>query len=1329
MIEETNLTNQPNTLKLYTFNVQSLVSNVRRSYVINHLTKKYNQNNETIICLQEAEFHNNTMNTNNNQKIIENVNQQLEEREWDCYATSSSHRVKSIFNNIPQESINKYNQLQQLYQTRRIEDFVVTSQSLNNTRLWIFNLYLPNTKEDRVQFLQKIHNSTQYILEIKTTHKVDHIIMVGDFNMVMSASDTENPSKFKRQDEDIQILSQILNTLGLDEIDHQKKMTNNTSNVLTSRRLDRFYVSESLKELDLNIRYQSRVARSTHIGVELTIRPKQLTAINMETHRKKYNQRFVANQQVYMHKQLSKYLIPDYKEFKNQLKGIDMKNILNDYSIMLNKTMVQLQEGWIRFINKTNIQHSEDFKHSELGRKMHTSGAGNQYQHYPTLNRLFQKKMKQQHIESLKDGPHDGNNDTENCSIAKQFYEKLFAKTSRMGTEIGHEIDEFLEQAQIPKLTNEERDNLAKQITLEELETSLKKLKLKHTTAGEDGISYQLLHQHWDSLKEYIHDLAEFIMHTGDLTKGCEAVIITLIPKVKIKGSLDMGDTRAICLQNCILKLISHVVNTRIMNYIDKLIDKPQTGFMPSRKMEDLIITYHQVFQAYTKNKKLYHRNPHQYPSIMSIDIAKAFDTLDHEYLIKVLRTQRFPKRFIQFTQAITMKLIGKIKVNSSYSENFVFKRGVRQGNPLSPTIFIIALEPFLRTLKQRLIGQTVPSKWGIDQRIKYTAYADDCNIFLTGQQDLKETWEITAKFGNISGLKLNKNKTKILFLQEKFLRNVNYVSSSIQNYEREYPNLDGVYADTETSNWKVLGIPLHGVDYNDLQKKWTKRIRYPIVGHQPIATRTLGINTYIMSHMYFYDPFNPMHDKLISHMNEEMNRHFHGTSMKTLHTPKTKGGYSLMNLSTQLQGHRAKLIYNTMVNDYYYGYQSIRDRLQFLGVILAEVFQIGWNHNNLDTEGQNRIRILITNPEFQGRFAKTDDLEKFKYGSFEQSNIGWKGVMWYNLIDGTFTEWYNNLSGTSLLKSAVGEQTRQNKVDTYTLLTKVLPKLKNNEANTLSTPAIRKLVNPKIYLSETELQWIKAFTEVTERTTKINQLSIFTALKEDEIKEKIVESVYYSLKATEKDLKDVEGKPLSEESFRHYNKKRNKIHTKPISHEFKIMNNGREEIVKKTQDPQNWANFWYKLYKLQTQEPGRLEYLQRFNLQNFNHKFHRANEASEVRLADTPNYMNRSCVICGEEEETLQHIMGQCTMSKKIWKEYSPKSRGIEYEDLIMPMLKKDHTRYKELNDYIELIWTIRQQRRYGATKINSYDIEKYKFAVHTLKQTRKNEFSYYYN
>ena len=175
----------------------------------------------------------------------------------------------------------------------------------------------------------------------------------------------------------------------------------------------------------------------------------------------------------------------------------------------------------------------------------------------------------------------------------------------------------------------------------------------------------------------------------GALLSEINYSFLTLIPKKSDPESA--GDYRPIALCNTVYKIFSKILAIRLKVLLPKIISEEQTGFVPGRSILDGILTIQETIHSTSKSKE-----PRMF---MKLDIQKAYDMVDWRFLWKVLEMFGFSHQWINiiFKFISTPKL--SVLINGRPEGFFKISRGIRQGDPLSPSLFIIMVEAFGRAI------------------------------------------------------------------------------------------------------------------------------------------------------------------------------------------------------------------------------------------------------------------------------------------------------------------------------------------------------------------------------------------------------------------------------------------------------------------------------------------------------------------------------------------------------------------------------------------------------------------------------------------------------
>lgn len=233
------------------------------------------------------------------------------------------------------------------------------------------------------------------------------------------------------------------------------------------------------------------------------------------------------------------------------------------------------------------------------------------------------------------------------------------------------------------------------------------------------------------------------------------ATSITLIPKVD--SPIKVKDFRPIACCNVTYKVISKILVNRLKPLLPLLVSNNQSAFVKGRTIQNNILLLHEIV-------KNYQRNSGPKSCAIKVDIMKAFDTVNWEYLLGILKSMHFPTRFIKWVELCISTTSFSINLNGSLSGHFNATRGLRQGDPLSPCLFILVVEGLTQLLKK---ASSHP-QFSFHPRcarlgITSLAFADDLFIFAKADTQsvniIKNTLEV---FQNISGLKPNLQKCMV---------------------------------------------------------------------------------------------------------------------------------------------------------------------------------------------------------------------------------------------------------------------------------------------------------------------------------------------------------------------------------------------------------------------------------------------------------------------------------------------------------------------------------------------------------------------------------------
>ncbi|KAL0291807.1 UNVERIFIED_CONTAM: hypothetical protein Sradi_7012900 [Sesamum radiatum] len=305
-------------------------------------------------------------------------------------------------------------------------------------------------------------------------------------------------------------------------------------------------------------------------------------------------------------------------------------------------------------------------------------------------------------------------------------------------------------------LTAEESADLIAPVTQSEIKAAFFDIS-EDSAPGPDGYTSAFYKAAWPEIgPDIIAAITEFF-DSGRLLKQLNATTLVLIPKVQLP--VRVAEFRPIACCNVLYKAISKIIVGRMQRVLHRLIDCSQNAFVPGRSIADNILLAQELLAGYNQVKL-----PNR--CTIKVDIQKAYDSVHWDFILESLNIFNFPTRFISWVEQCMTTASFSVALNGSIHGFFNSSRGLRQGDPMSPYLFVIAMEIWHCLLQHRTQNDdNFQYHWKCRELgILNLGFADDVLIFCAGHLESVRVIKATLEeFAGMSGLTVNPTKSTII--------------------------------------------------------------------------------------------------------------------------------------------------------------------------------------------------------------------------------------------------------------------------------------------------------------------------------------------------------------------------------------------------------------------------------------------------------------------------------------------------------------------------------------------------------------------------------------
>ena len=417
--------------------------------------------------------------------------------------------------------------------------------------------------------------------------------------------------------------------------------------------------------------------------------------------------------------------------------------------------------------------------------------------------------------------------------------------------------------------------------------------RTSNTAPGPDGIRYRSwrLADPDGTLLTAVFNCVKRVNHIPDSWKRSKTILI-----YKKGDPLEVGNWRPISLSDTIGKLFSAVIADRITAWAvgNNRISRGQKGFMPVQGcLEHNFLLHTTIKHARQSKAEL---------GVAWLDLRNAFGSIPHQAILRALEWHGIPTNTIEWIKRLYDGCTTSVETPAGATRPIGITQGVKQGCPLSPIVFNLALEPVLRAAEAVGHGAEVHG-----QRIKSLAFADDVVLLGNSPSDLQNQLDEVSRLANWSGLSFNQKKCASLHITA--ARTQHGPRSDVAPTRFHLQGAD-VPAMTERDKYEYLGIPM-GYVRHPSGSDAISQIKQDVenLHKSPLAPWQKGrvLNTFILPKLSFYMQVGEMQKGPLKDLDADIRRcakvwlsvpkH---ASNEILYLPLSKGGFGITQCTRQ---------------------------------------------------------------------------------------------------------------------------------------------------------------------------------------------------------------------------------------------------------------------------------------------------------------------------------------------------------------------------------------------------------------------------------------------
>lgn len=329
------------------------------------------------------------------------------------------------------------------------------------------------------------------------------------------------------------------------------------------------------------------------------------------------------------------------------------------------------------------------------------------------------------------------------------FYSKLYS-----AEQIDPQIqNEFMSNVPV-SLSDDEKSKCDLPLTLREITLAMRGLS-KGKTPGSDGLPLEFYIKFCDLLAPHLVDLFNFSLENGSCSPSMQESVTRVI--FKKDDPKDLKNWRPISLLNVDYKICSKALANRLSIVLPSIIHEDQTCSVPGRTIFENLSLLRDILD--------YVNITDETGVLLNLDQEKAFDRVDRNFLLNTLKRFGFGPVFQRWISTLYCNAKMKVLVNGFLTDEIPLERGVRQGDPLSPLLYVLCAEVLACNIRENNLIKGFLLPGGKGTHFNIGQYADDSTLFVKDVTSLQKLFQLLRKYELGTGAKLNVNKTEAMWL------------------------------------------------------------------------------------------------------------------------------------------------------------------------------------------------------------------------------------------------------------------------------------------------------------------------------------------------------------------------------------------------------------------------------------------------------------------------------------------------------------------------------------------------------------------------------------